>query len=49
MDDLLLRIIIFVVVGLVSGFVAGLFGIGGGTIRMPIFIYLLPGSASPIR
>ena len=42
MDDLLLRILIFAAVGLVSGFFAGLFGIGGGTIRMPIFIYLFP-------
>jgi len=50
MDDLLLRIIIFAVVGLVSGFFAGLFGIGGGTIRMPIFIYLFPwlGIAHPV-
>ncbi|MFH5926996.1 sulfite exporter TauE/SafE family protein [Roseomonas xinghualingensis] len=50
MDDLLLGIIIFAVVGLVSGFVAGLFSIGGGTIRMPIFIYLLPwlGVANPV-
>ncbi len=50
MDDLLLRIIIFAVVGLVSGFFAGLFGIGGGTIRMPIFIYLFPwlGVAHPV-
>jgi len=50
MEDLLLRIIIFVVVGLASGFLAGLFGIGGGTVRMPIFIYLLPslGIAHPV-
>ena len=50
MEDLLLRIIIFAVVGLVSGFFAGLFGIGGGTIRMPIFIYLFPwlGIAHPV-
>ncbi|AWU96873.1 sulfite exporter TauE/SafE family protein [Azospirillum ramasamyi] len=50
MDDLLLRIIIFAVVGLISGFVAGLFGIGGGTVRMPIFIYLFPwlGVAHPV-
>lgn len=50
MDDLLLRIIIFAVIGLASGFLAGLFGIGGGTIRMPIFIYLFPwlGVAHPV-
>lgn len=50
MDDVLLRILIFVVVGLVSGFFSGLFGIGGGTVRMPIFIYLFPwlGVAHPV-
>ncbi len=42
MDDLVLRIIIFAVVGLFTGFISGLFGIGGGTVRIPIFIYLFP-------
>lgn len=28
--------------GLASGFAGGLFGIGGGLLRVPIFIYLLP-------
>ena len=50
MDEVLLRIIVFAGVGLVSGFFAGLFGIGGGTIRMPLFIYLFPwlGVAHPV-
>ena len=50
MDDLLLRIVVFAVIGLVSGFFSGLFSIGGGTIRMPIFIYVFPllGIAHPI-
>ena len=30
MDDVVLRIAVFVVVGLVSGYLSGLFGIGGG-------------------
>lgn len=42
MDDLVLRIVIFAIVGLVSGLISGLFGIGGSTVRLPIFIYLLP-------
>ena len=37
MDDLVLRIVVFALVGRVSGFVSSVFGIGGGTVRVPIF------------
>ena len=33
---------ITVIPGLASGFASGLFGIGGGIVRISIFIYLLP-------
>jgi uncharacterized protein len=42
MDGVLERIIAFALVGLGSGFVSGLFGIGGGIVRIPLFVYLLP-------
>ena len=37
-----MRVVAFVLVGLASGFLSGLFGIGGGIVRIPIFLYLLP-------
>jgi uncharacterized protein len=50
MEELVARIGAFALVGLASGFASGLFGIGGGIVRIPIFVYLLPlfGVAQPV-
>jgi uncharacterized protein len=50
MDGIVERIGAFALVGLASGFASGLFGIGGGIVRIPIFVYLLPlfGVAHPV-
>lgn len=40
--DLLLQIGVLLFVGFVTSFVSGLFGIGGGIVRIPLFVYLLP-------
>ncbi len=42
MEELVLRIVVFALVGAASGFLSGLFGIGGGIVRLPIFLHLLP-------
>jgi uncharacterized membrane protein YfcA len=42
MDGMVERIGVFALVGLTSGFASGLFGIGGGIVRIPLFVYLLP-------
>src|SRR6516162_3088484 len=42
MDGIVERVGVFALVGLSSGFVSGLFGIGGGIVRIPLFVYLLP-------
>lgn len=50
MDDLPLRLAVFAAVGLATGYISGLFGMGGGIIRIPVFLYLLPlfGVAHPV-
>src|SRR5215813_1519814 len=50
MEEILQRIGAFALAGLASGFSSGLFGIGGGIVRIPIFVYLLPlfGVPSPV-
>jgi len=42
MEDLAMRVAVFVAVGFASGFLSGLFGVGGGIVRIPIFLHLLP-------
>ncbi len=36
------EIALFLALGLATGFVSGLLGIGGGIVRIPLFIYMLP-------
>ncbi len=42
MEELILRILAFAVAGYAAGLLSGLFGIGGGIVNMPLFIYLMP-------
>jgi uncharacterized membrane protein YfcA len=42
MEEVVLHFAAFVGIGLVSGYLSGLFGIGGGIVRIPVFIYLFP-------
>src|SRR5262245_13318014 len=50
MEDLVIRSVVFASVGAATGFLSGLFGVGGGIIRFPIFLRLLPlfGVAHPV-
>jgi uncharacterized membrane protein YfcA len=50
MDVLLLSVPVFLAVGVVTGVVAGLFGVGGGLVVVPVLAALLPrlGAAAPV-
>ena len=50
MEEIVQRVGAFALAGLASGFASGLFGVGGGIVRIPIFVYLLPlfGVPSPV-
>jgi uncharacterized membrane protein YfcA len=50
MEAMIERIVAFALVGLASGFASGFFGIGGGIVRIPVFVNLLPlfGVAQPV-
>jgi len=49
-NDLVVRLAVFALVGLVVGYLSGLFGMGGGILRIPIFVHLFPlfGVAHPV-
>ena len=40
MDYWTIYILSLLAAGFISGFVAGLFGVGGGIVRIPIFLFL---------
>jgi len=42
MEDVLVRFAAFLGIGLFSGYLSGLFGIGGGIVRIPTFMYIFP-------
>jgi uncharacterized membrane protein YfcA len=48
--EIWLRAAVFAGLGLGAGFTSGLFGIGGGIVRIPVFMFLLPvfGVAHPV-